>query len=276
VVSRFRKNKGMKILVRGGGDVASGAILRMRRAGWKVLVTELEQPRAVRRAVSFGLAVYSREVQVEEVKGRLAASVSESEKAIADGYVAVMVDPEARCWEEFGPQVIVDGRMRKIPPEKFQWSGALVIGLGPGFSAPQTCDAVVETNRGPYLGRVYWQGTAQPDTGIPEQVGGFDGERVLRAPVGGVFTTNRKIGDAVQAGDLVAIVQEREVLAPFKGVLRGLLQGGMVVQEGEKIGDIDPRGDAQLCWLVSDKALAVGGGVLEAVLAAQAGLVRKI
>jgi xanthine dehydrogenase accessory factor len=143
---------------------------------------------------------------------------------------------------------------------------------GPGFTAGQDCHAVIETNRGPDLGRVIWQGQAQPDTGVPEQVGDFQAERVLRAPVDGkMLKPSVEIGTLLAEGDEIAQVAGEIVRAPFAGVLRGLMMDGLLVQRGEKIGDLDPRSDPQLCWKVSDKALAIGGGVLEAVLTWQAG-----
>lgn len=263
---RLDQGENLRILVRGGGDLASGAVLRMRRAGWHVLVVELAEPRAVRRAVSFAQAVYSGEVYVEDIAARLVSSEAEIETALASGVVPVMVDPLAEIREIFAPHVLVDGRMRKMRPELGKDAAPLVVGLGPGFSAGEDCHAVVETNRGPFLGRVYWHGTAQEDTGIPEGVGGAREERVLRSPGSGVFRPAAGIGQFVTRGQTVAWVENAAIIAPFDGILRGLLQGGLIVQEHEKVGDLDPRGDPRLCSLVSDKALAVGGGVVEAVL----------
>lgn len=260
----------LRILVRGGGDLASGAVMRLHRAGWQVLVTELAQPLAVRRYVSFAQAVYAGELRIEEITARRVDSPAEVEAALAQGVVPVAVDPDLVLGATFAPQVILDGRMRKKPPETrpgAPGSLPLVIGLGPGFEAGIDCHAVVETNRGPFLGRVIWQGAAQEDTGVPEQVGSFRGERVLRAPVSGLLEAAVDIGSLLKEGDLIASVGGRPLRAPFDGVLRGLLMGGLRVTRGDKIGDIDPRSDPRLCWLVSDKALAVGGGVVEAILA---------
>lgn len=256
----------MRVMVRGGGDLASGVVLRMRRSGWQVLVVELAQPRAVRRTVSFAQAIYDNETRVEDVQARRVTTQKDIEKVLAEGLVPVVVDPQAVLRHTFAPQVIVDGRMRKQPSELERNSIPLVIGLGPGFIAGKDCHAVVETNRGPFLGRVYWEGPAQADTGIPEQVGGYQSERVLRAPQAGIFTAEAKIGQRLVAGEIVAQVDSEPILAPFNGILRGLIQTGLNVWSGEKIGDVDPRGDTNLCWIVSDKSLAVGGGVLEAIL----------
>jgi xanthine dehydrogenase accessory factor len=257
----------LRILVRGGGDLASGVVTRLYRAGWQVIVTELPQPLAVRRLVAFAEAVYEGETRVEEILARRVGNIAEAEKAIAQGVVPVIVDPKLFVREGFNPHVFVDGRMRKAASDISLEAAPLVIGLGPGFSAGLDCHAVIETNRGPFLGRVIWHGQAQPDTGTPERVGEYQAERVLRAPADGVLETFLPIGVSIRAGDEIARVGGQPVVAPFDGVLRGLLQDQLTVQAGAKIGDVDPRGDAQLSRLVSDKALAVGGGVLEAILA---------
>jgi xanthine dehydrogenase accessory factor len=256
----------LRILVRGGGDLASGVIVRLQRAGWQVLVTELEQPLAVRRYVAFAQAVYVEEMRVEEVRARKVKDMRAAEDALAEGCVPVLVDPEATIRGEFRPHVLVDGRMRKLPSEIETDTAPLTIGLGPGFTAGFHCHAVIETNRGPHLGRVIWQGGAEENTGIPERVGEYRSDRVLRAPVEGSIDPVVEIGTLVQAGAILARVAGQPVTAPFPGVLRGLVQAGLTVAAGEKIGDLDPRADPSLCWLVSDKALAVGGGVLEAIL----------
>jgi xanthine dehydrogenase accessory factor len=260
------KRMALRVLVRGGGDLASGAILRMRRAGWQVLVAELPRPLAVRRYVSFAQAVYDGQIQIEDIKACRVDSLDSAQTVLAEGCVPIIVDPDLNMVDGFRAHVIVDGRMTKRAPETSLTTAPLVIGLGPGFTAGVDCHAVIETNRGAYLGRVIWQGQAQADTGVPEMVGEYRGERVLRAPVTGTLRASAAIGDKLAAGDRVASVDEAVVTAPFDGVLRGLLMDGQNVQAGDKIGDVDPRGDPRLCWLVSDKALSVGGGVLEAIL----------
>ena len=257
----------LRILVRGGGDLASGVILRLHRAGWQVLVTELEQPRAVRRMVSFAQAVYDGVVQVEEVTARRVDDFEAAQAAFQQGSVAVMIDPPAQVRSQFQPHVIVDGRMRKALPELGMEAAPLVIGLGPGFTAGENCHVVIETNRGPFLGRAIWHGPAEADTGVPERVAGYQAERVLRAPREGRLTALARIGDLLKKGVPVARVEAVEIRAPFDGALRGLVQDGLWVKLGEKIGDVDPRSDQRLCWMVSDKALSVGGGAVEAILA---------
>ncbi len=256
----------LRILVRGGGDLASGVVIRLHRAGWQVIVAELPQPLAVRRLVSFAQAVYEGQNQVEEILARRVVNFPEAQETLAQGIVPVIIDPDLNVREDFRPHVLIDGRMRKAPPKMKMDVAPLVIGLGPGFNAGLDCHAVVETNRGPFLGRVIWQGQAQPDTGLPERVGEYQVERVLRAPASGVLETFFEIGAVVQTGDVIARTGGQSVLAPFDGVLRGLLQDNLNVRAGEKIGDVDPRGDPRLSRLVSDKALSVGGGVLETIL----------
>jgi xanthine dehydrogenase accessory factor len=254
------------ILIRGGGDLASGVAARLHRAGLKILITELEQPLVVRRLVSFAEAVYAGEIQVEEITGRKAAGVEQVPDILFAGEVAVLVDPDLDVLTHFSPAVIVDARMIKKPPKDQPEGVPLTIGLGPGFTAGEDCDVVVETMRGHTLGRVLWQGQARPDTGIPETVGGRDAERVLRAPTDGHLTTFVKITDLVRKGDLLAEAGGAQLTAPFEGVIRGLLHEGLPVRKGMKIGDLDPRKDPAYCSLISDKSLSIGGGVLEAIL----------
>jgi xanthine dehydrogenase accessory factor len=259
----------LRILVRGGGDLASGVVTRLHRAGWQVIVAELARPLAVRRYVAFAQAAYDGEIVIEEIRARLVENFQEAQHANVQGTVPVMVDPELSVQADFQPHVLVDGRMRKKAPELPITAAPLVVGLGPGFTAGKDCHAVIETNRGPFLGRVIWQGQAQPDTGIPERVGEYRAERVLRAPIDGTVEPLVEIGALVRAGEAVARVAGRAVFAPFDGVLRGLLSDGLIVRAGEKIGDVDPRGDTRLSRMVSDKALAIGGGVVEAILSWQ-------
>jgi xanthine dehydrogenase accessory factor len=253
-------------MVRGGGDLATGVAVRLHRSGFAVLVTEQRQPLAVRRLVAFAEAVYAGEVEIEEVCGRLVQDVTEALHACEQGIVPVLVDPQVESLPVFDPIALVDGRMRKSPPDVGLSAAPFVIGLGPGFTAGTDCHAVIETNRGHDLGRVFWQGSAQPDTGVPEQVAGYDVDRVLRAPSDGVFRGEVQLGVRVHRGDLIAYVDERPLKATFDGVLRGLLHDGLEVTAGMKVGDVDPRGDPSYCYRISDKSLAIGGGALEALL----------
>jgi xanthine dehydrogenase accessory factor len=256
----------LRVLVRGGGDLASGVVLRLWRAGWEVLITEISQPLAVRRLVSFANAVYLGEMNVEGIPAVLVATPNEAFAALRNHTIPVMIDPAAESRNWFVPEVLVDARMMKQSPDIAHPAAPLSIGLGPGFIAGVNCHAVIETNRGPFLGRVYWRGEAEADSGRPEAIANISTERVLRTPVEGVLTEIIPIGSHVNQGDVIAQVGQWQLTAPFSGVIRGLVRDGITVQRNMKIGDIDPRDDARLCRLVSEKSLAVGGAVLEAIL----------
>lgn len=259
--------------MRGGGDLASGVAIRLHRAGIKLIITELSQPLAVRRLVSFAEAIYSSTITVEDITACHVNNLQEIPLILANQQIPVIIDPHLRIvsglsetlpgWQVV---VIVDARLRKRPPETTYPNKPMVVGLGPGFIAGENCQAVIETKRGPWLGRVIWVGSPEPDTGIPEMVIEHRFERVLRAPQDGLLSTFVNIGEILKPGQPVAEVASSVVTAPFEGLLRGLLPSGITVQQGLKIGDIDPRLDPRLCTRVSDKALAVGGGVLEAIL----------
>ncbi|HZT95467.1 MAG TPA: selenium-dependent molybdenum cofactor biosynthesis protein YqeB [Chloroflexota bacterium] len=254
-------------VVRGGGDIGTACAARLSRSGLRVVVAEVAEPTAVRRTVALSEAVQDGEIRVEEIVGRLADGLEAiEERASHPGLIWVLVDPELTRVSTLNPQVVVDARIRKRRGEGSRLPGSGLIGLGPGFTAPDDADAVVETNRGPDLGRVIWHGSAEADTGTPGLIGGRGAERVLRAPASGRLTAILGIGALVAEGDIIASVEGRDVRAPFDGLVRGLLRSGWAVQEGMKIGDVDPRMDVELCYRMSDKALAVAGGVLEASL----------
>jgi xanthine dehydrogenase accessory factor len=251
----------MNILIRGGGDIATGVALRLHRTGYHVFITELNLPLAVRRTVSFAETVYEGAWTVEEVTARRAESTTQALEFSMNGLIPVLIAPELEAVTlHYG--VLVDARLAKAIVDYSISPQLLIIGLGPGFIAGKNCHAVVETNRGHTLGRVYWNGSAQPDTATPEG----DPRRVLRAPTDGMVVGHVKIGQHVEADQIVASVGGEKVASPFKGIVRGLIHPGLSVSKGLKIGDIDSRDDPALCRLVSDKALAVGGGVLEAIL----------
>lgn len=256
-------------LIRGGGDLGSGVALRLYRAGLRVVIAELAEPLAVRRKVSFAEAVYNDAVSIEGITGKRVDDPADTLRVLqilARGEIPVLVDPEGASISALHPGVVVDARMIKTPAGLLQQRVGLLIGLGPGFVAGENCHVVVETNRGHYLGRVIWEGAPEADTGIPDPVLGLGGERVIRAPASGTLTAHVEIGDVVKEGDLLAEIGGQPVAAPFGGVLRGLIRPGLAVRENMKIGDLDPRGDPRMCMLVSDKSLAVAGGVLEAIL----------
>ncbi len=255
------------VLIWGGGDLASGVALRLYRVSISLLVIETPQPLAVRLSVSFAQAVYDGLTEIEGIKVQriehFAASVGVWEK----GAIPVLVDPNLAQSQDQKPLVLVDARMRKRFEPLDLGFADLVIGLGPGFTAGKNCDAAVETNRGHFLGRVYWTGSPEPDTGIPGQVQAYAKERVLHAPQAGVVENHVKIGKLVKKGDVILTVADEEVISPFDGVVRGLIHEGIDVKQGMKVGDVDPRPEPFRCWTASEKSLAIGGGVLEAILA---------
>jgi len=257
----------MLVMVRGGGDLASGVALRLHRAGIRLVITELPEPLVVRRLVSFAEAVYRGETTVEGVVARHVENVNQILNLANTGIIPVIVDPSVESLAELNPQILIDGRMTKITTFYNLDQGIFIVGLGPGFIAGENCHAAIETNRGHTLGRVVWQGTLQADTGVPDSVLDRRTERVLRAPADGKLVTHVEICDHVEPNQLIAQVSAHQIQAPFRGVVRGILHPGVLVRSGMKIGDIDPRDEPAYCRLVSDKSLAIGGGVLEAILA---------
>jgi len=251
------------VVVKGGGDLATGVAYHLFRAGFRVLVTEVAQPLAVRRAVSFAQAVYSGEHVVDGVTARRACSVDEA--STLQGVIPVLIDPQASSVHELRPHVLIDGIMAKANTGTRLCDAATVIALGPGFTAGIDCHAVIETSRGEAMGRVITCGSASADTAIPGEVGGETTRRVLRAPISGRLHALREIGDGVCPGDIVALVDGTPVESQIGGVLRGLLHDGVHVSAGTKLGDVDPRSQRELCFTMSDKSLAVGAGALEAV-----------
>ena len=255
-----------RVLVRGGGEMASASAWLLFHCGFPVTVLETEAPLAVRRAVSFAEAVISGRTIVEGVEGRRVEAEAVP-AALRDGlFVPVVVDPEARCLVGLAPEVLVDARMAKRNLGTARSQALLVIGLGPGFVAGEDVHAVVETQRGPDLGRVLWSGPAERDSATPAPVMGFTEERVLRSPRSGSFRGACAIGDVVAPGARVGEVAGAPVTAAIGGVVRGLLADGVFVEAGVKVGDIDPRGLAISAVQLSDKGRAVAAGVLEAIL----------
>ena len=254
------------VLIRGAGDLASGVAWRLHRCGFPVVMTELPAPLVVRRTVAFAEAVYSGETFVQGTHARLAQDAAEARQLVAQGIIPVLVDPAAACRAELQPRVIVDAIMAKTNTGTRMDDAPLVVALGPGFTAGLDCHAVVETNRGHDLGRVLWQGPPEPDTRLPGEVGGYRGARVLRSPADGFVHGHVPIGSAVEEGQIIAHVNGVPISAPFGGVLRGLVHPQAAVRTGMKIGDLDARADPRYCFTVSEKSLAVAGGVLEATL----------
>ena len=256
----------LTVLVRGGGEMASGIAYRLHQCHMKVFITEVSAPTTVRRPVAFAEAAYGGSHIVEGIEAIKVATPEEAYAAWDKGAIPLFVDPQAKVRQLIPPMVLVDAIMAKKNIGTDKSHAPVVIGVGPGFTAGESVHAVVETNRGHNLGRVLWTGRAEEDTGLPAPVSGYAEERVLRVPRKGYFKALREIGDLVQTGEVVAHVDGAQIHAQICGILRGLLKDGIPVDEGIKAGDIDPRGEREYCYLISDKARAIGGGVLEAIL----------
>ncbi len=256
----------MLILIRGAGDIATGIALRLHRAGLRVVMTDLPAPTAIRRTVCFSPAILHGETEVEGIRAVRAESAAQAKALLAQDVVPVLADPECRCRTELRPDALVDAILAKRNLGTRMTDAPVVIGIGPGFTAGEDCHAVVETMRGHTLGRVIYRGSALPNTNIPGLIGGYAGERVLRAPADGIFHQLLDIGAEVQPGDVAGEVDGQPMRCTIGGVVRGILPNGTPVHKGMKSGDVDPRCKPEYCTTASDKALAVGGGVLEAIL----------
>ena len=255
----------MRVLIKSGGDLATGVALALFRAGFEVVICEIEKPTTVRRMASFSTAVFTGSHTVENVTAQLAHSPAQAESILSAGNIPVLIDPAAQSIDTLKPDVLVDAIVAKKNLGTSITDAPLVIALGPGFTAQVNCHAVIETQRGASLGEIIYTGTALPNTGIPGELGGETLRRVLRAPSDGVFRAERQIGAQVLAGDVVAHVDHSPIIAEISGVLRGILMDGLIVKKGMKCGDIDPRGDVSLCYQASDKANKIGLGVRKAI-----------
>jgi xanthine dehydrogenase accessory factor len=253
------------VVLRGGGDLATGAAYQLHLAGFPVVVLELPQPLAIRRPVAFSTAVIEGAVTVDGVEAVHVASTTEAEEVSLAGRVAVLVSPDL---PEFGRPVtvLVDARLAKRNIDTSMRQAPMVVALGPGFTAGVDCHAVIETMRGHRLGRVIWDGAATPDTGTPGSVGGVSTQRVVRSTSSGSVTWSVEIGELVAAGARLGEVGDAPVYTAIAGVVRGLITPGMSVAAGIKIADVDPRGNRSACFEISDKSRLVGAGVLQAVL----------
>lgn len=275
------KSKDLPLIwIRGAGDLATGVGVRLLNAGFRVIYSEIKQPTVIRRTVAFAAAVYEEVTQVEEHIAIACSDIEMIEKALLEGQVPIYTGDETLGISYFKPTIFVEGTIRKIKTDMPRNLVPYTLALGPGFSAPEDADGVIETMRGHYLGQVIWKGSAIPNTGIPGEIGGFSKERVIHAPADGNLIGLKAIGDEVIAGETIAVIKSEttantksnkmeestNVLAPITGILRGLIYNGLWVEKGLKIADIDPRCQKDHCFSISDKARSIGGGVLEAVM----------
>lgn len=256
----------MLVVIRGAGDIATGIALRLWRSGIRLVMLELPAPTAIRRTVCFSQAVLFGSWCVEGVTARLASDANEARQLAEHGEIAVLVDPDGSAVTALHPDGVVDAILAKRNLGTKLTDAPVVVGVGPGFTAGRDCHAVVETMRGHDLGRVILKGSAQANTGIPGVIAGHSADRLLRAPADGIFRQVLEIGDRVNPGDIAGMVEGVPMCCKLGGTLRGLLADGVPVYKGMKCGDVDPRGVEDYCNRASDKALAVGGGVLEALL----------
>jgi len=253
------------VVIRGGGDLATGVAVRVFRAGFSVMILEVEHPTVIRLPVSFARAVYEGKAMVEDIEAILIPCWEKVEDIVKQGKVPVLVDPEGYCIEKLSPDVLVDAILAKRNLGTTIDQAPLTIGLGPGFIAGKDVDVVIETKRGHNLGRIYYRRQAAPDTGVPGEVGGESKRRLLRAPAEGKIVPLHQIGDLVKSGEMIADVEGVPLKTEISGVLRGLIYPQSWVARGMKVGDIDPRGIKDYCFTVSDKARSLGGAVLEVI-----------
>lgn len=255
------------VIVRGGGDVASGTIQKLYRSGFRVLVLEVPKPTSIRRYISFSEVVYESEVEIEGIKAIHVRSLSEIENAWSNKKIPVIIDKEGKYIKEIKPRIVVDAIIAKKNLGTTKDMAEITIALGPGFTAGTDVDVVIETTRGHDLGRLIFQGEAKKDTGIPGNIMGYTTERVIYSAFEGVMKNILDIGAVVEKDEVIAYVGECPVKSKISGLLRGILRNGSTVSKGFKIADVDPRISEKLnCYTISDKARNIGGGVLEAVL----------
>ncbi|WP_319370546.1 selenium-dependent molybdenum cofactor biosynthesis protein YqeB [uncultured Ilyobacter sp.] len=260
--------KRCRVIIRGGGDIATGVAHKLKRCGMEVIVLECEKPMAIRRKVAFSEAVYENKSLVEGITGVLVSSLEDAVKESRVERVPILVDPKGKSISELKPHVVVDAIIAKKNIGTEMNMAPVVIALGPGFTAGSDCHVVVETMRGHDLGRLIYNGQALANTGNPGSVGGYSLERVIHSPSDGILKAVKAIGDTVLAGEVLAYAGETEVKSQISGIIRGMLHDGIQVRKGLKMADVDPRADqVKNCYTISDKARCIGGSVLEAIMA---------
>ena len=259
------------IIVRGGGDLATGTIYKLKKSGFPVLILEVENPSAIRRNVAFSEAIYQGQQTVEDMTCFFADSLQQAEDFLQEGKLTILVDPKGEAIANLKPLAVVDAIIAKRNLGTAKTMAPITVALGPGFVAGEDVEAVIETKRGHNLGRVIWSGSAAPNTGVPGLIGGFGKERVMHSPAQGILKNVKKITDTVMKGEVIAVIETESAVVPVEasldGILRGLIRDGYPVTKGFKIADIDPRSEEyNNCFTISDKARCIAGGVLEAIL----------
>ena len=255
------------VVVRGGGDIASGSIQKLYRSGFNLIILEVDKPTAIRRNVAFSDAIYNGETSVEGIKAIKVNNIEEINEAHKNNIIPIIVDPEGKIIEDVKPIAVIDAILAKKNLGTIKSMAPITIALGPGFNAGVDVDIVIETMRGHNLGRLIFDGYAMPNTGVPGDIGGYSKERVIYSEADGVIKNTSNIGDIVNKGDVLAYIGEARVKSPISGLLRGLIKDGARVYKGLKIGDVDPRlKEVENYTTISDKARNIGGGVLEALL----------
>lgn len=265
------------IIVRGGGDLATGTVHKLCRSGYSVIILECEKPSAIRRLVAFGQAVYEGSMEVEGIICEKAETIQEALEKVSPLKPVLLTDPLGTCLETYHPEVLIDGILAKKNLGTRKDMANLTIALGPGFEAGKDVDYVIETKRGHDLGKIIEQGFAIPNTGVPGMIGGYGKERVLHAPCAGIFHQEKEIGDWVEEGNAIGWIETENAKIPvtsaLTGVVRGIIQEGFQVTEHFKIADVDPRKESQkYCAKISDKARCIAGSVLELVCAYEKGM----
>lgn len=255
------------VIVRGGGDIASGVIQKLHRIGFRVLILEAEKPTSIRRTVCFSEAIYETKKIIEGITAVHVNNIDEIYHAWEEGFIPVIVDPKGLFIKKLKPIAVIDAIIAKRNTCLNKSLAPITIGIGPGFIAGKDCNVIIESNRGHNMGRLIYEGSAELNTGIPGNIAGYTAERLLRSPDDGIITLEHDIGDFVKTGEVIAHVNNKGINAKIDGIVRGLIRGGSYVTKGFKVGDVDPRVDQMKnCFTISDKAMAIGGAVLEAVM----------
>jgi len=262
-----RKLSKLIVLIRGGGEVASGIAHRLHCSHFRVCLTEIDNPLAVSRGTTFSEAVFDGAKVIMGVKAELVSTSTENIYRVWQlGNIPIVIDPEATIKKKIKPDVLVDAIMTKRNTGTKVTDAPLVIGVGPGFHAGRDVHIVVESNHSNNLGRVILEGEAEKNAGMPVVIGGLTKERVVWSPKEGIFASNQETGDSVVAGEVVGWIGDLPLKAPISGMLRGLLRNGVRVSKGSKLIEVDPVNDAAICYVIRDKMRAIGGGVLEAIM----------